>query len=77
MCQDRLIYGVCGCSSEQTVVCNCKVELLSLSGMSKQPWHAFLVFFRCPSDLHAGATDISSRVLIVERKRQLSEATDV
>ncbi|RXH84884.1 hypothetical protein DVH24_041652 [Malus domestica] len=43
----------------------------------RMPWHAFLVFFRCPSDLHAGATDISSRVLIVELKRRLSEATDV
>ncbi|KAM1309236.1 hypothetical protein ACFX2H_005947 [Malus domestica] len=70
------------------VVWNCKLELpkgtdaslhqlLGLSGMSKQPWHAFIVFFRCPSDLHAGARDISCRVLIVELKRRLSEATDV
>ncbi|TQD99750.1 hypothetical protein C1H46_014602 [Malus baccata] len=68
-------------SSELIVVWNCKVELpkgtdaglhqlLGLSGKSKQLWHAFLVFFRCPNDLHAGARDTSCR-------RQLSEATDV
>ncbi|RXH84903.1 hypothetical protein DVH24_041671 [Malus domestica] len=59
----------------RAVVWNCKVELpkgivaslhqlLGLSGMSEKPWHAFLVFFRCHSDLHVGT-------------RQMSEAIDV
>ncbi|RXH84879.1 hypothetical protein DVH24_041647 [Malus domestica] len=67
--EDRLIYGLCGCGSELTVVELPKGtdaslhQLLGLSGMSKQP------------DLHAGARDII--ILIVELKRRLSEATDV
>ncbi|KAM1205108.1 hypothetical protein ACFX2G_006048 [Malus domestica] len=72
----------------RAVVWNCKVELpkgtvaslhqlLGLSGMSEKPWHAFLVFFRCHSDLHVGTRDVSCRVLIVELKRQMSEAIDV
>ncbi|RXH84894.1 hypothetical protein DVH24_041662 [Malus domestica] len=99
MCQDILIYGPCGCSSELIVVWNCKVELpkgtdaglhqlLGLSGKSKQLWHAFLVFFRCPNDLHADEFLYKHKRVIhlytcctdlfgLKLRRQLSEATDV
>ncbi|CAN6693011.1 unnamed protein product [Malus baccata var. baccata] len=38
-----------------------KISHIPYIQINNEPWHAFLVFFRCPSDLHAGATDISSR----------------